>query len=290
MPDDELLTMLQEQCFRYYWEAAHPDSGSTLENIPGDDRIVATGASGLAVMALIVGVDRGFITREQGAERLAKIVGFLEKAPRYHGAWSHFMDGHTGQSLPVFALFDNAGDLVETALLMEGLLAARQYFHAPNDAERDLSAKRNVKHNERCEKVHKCDPHEDAEDAEVAEVKGVTLHGAECFEEQCWHPTETDQRGGAADNPQVHGGIKVCAVAESSQRVRERRADDEQKKGEDQVGRRPAVPLSVIERPVLILLAPLAGVVDQDHGQDRQAAEDIEREEAAGGRFCWRLV
>jgi exo beta-1,2-glucooligosaccharide sophorohydrolase (non-reducing end) len=141
MPDDELLTMLQEQCFRYYWEGAHPDSGSTLENIPGDDRIVATGASGFAVMALIVGVHRGFITREQGAERLAKIVAFLEKAPRYHGAWSHFMDGHTGQSLPVFDLFDNAGDLVETALLVEGLLAARQYFHAANDAERDLYAK-----------------------------------------------------------------------------------------------------------------------------------------------------
>jgi hypothetical protein len=141
MPDDELLTMLQEQCFRYYWEAAHPDSGSTLENIPGDDRIVATGASGFAVMALIVGVDRGFIPRAQGAERLAKIVGFLEKAPRYHGAWSHFMDGYTGQSLPVFDLLDNAGDLVETALLMEGLLAARQYFHGANDAERDLYAK-----------------------------------------------------------------------------------------------------------------------------------------------------
>jgi hypothetical protein len=138
MTDDELLTMLQEQCFRYYWEGAHPDSGTTLENIPGDDRIVATGASGFGIMALIVGVDRGFITRKQGVERLAKIVGFLEKTPRYHGVWSHFMDGHTGQSLPVFDLFDNAGDLVETAFLMEGLLAARQYFHRDNSAEKDL--------------------------------------------------------------------------------------------------------------------------------------------------------
>ncbi len=102
MTDDELLTMLQEECFRYYWEGAHPDSGTTLENIPGDDRIVATGASGFGIMALIVGVDRGFITREQGVERLVKIVSFLEKAPRYHGVWSHFMDGHTRESLPVF--------------------------------------------------------------------------------------------------------------------------------------------------------------------------------------------
>jgi exo beta-1,2-glucooligosaccharide sophorohydrolase (non-reducing end) len=138
MTDDELLTMLQEECFRYYWESAHPDSGTSLENIPGDDRIVATGASGFGIMALVVGVDRGFITREQGAARLAKIVSFLEKAPRYHGVWSHFMDGHTGQNLPVFDVFDNAGDLVETAFLMEGLLAARQYFHGDDAVEKNL--------------------------------------------------------------------------------------------------------------------------------------------------------
>jgi hypothetical protein len=126
--DDELLTMTQEEAFFYYWEGAHPDSGTTLENIPGDERIVATGAGGFGIMALIVGVERGFISREEGLERLLKIVAFLEKAPRYHGVWSHFMDGHTGQTLPVFDMFDDAGDLVETAFLMEGLLTARQYF------------------------------------------------------------------------------------------------------------------------------------------------------------------
>ena len=41
--DDELLTMLEEACFHYYWEGADPHSGMTRENIPGDDRIVATG-------------------------------------------------------------------------------------------------------------------------------------------------------------------------------------------------------------------------------------------------------
>jgi hypothetical protein len=138
MSDDELLTMLQEECFRYYWEGAHPNAGTTLENIPGDDRIVATGASGFGIMALIVGVDRGFITREQGLDRLIKIVSFLEKSPRYHGVWSHFMDGATGQTLPVFDMFDDGGDLVETAFLMEGLLSARQYFNGPDERERNL--------------------------------------------------------------------------------------------------------------------------------------------------------
>ena len=141
MSDDELLTMLQEACFRYYWDGAHPDSGTALESKPGDDRIVATGATGFGVMALIVGTERGFITRAQSLERFQKILGFLEKAPRYHGAWSHFMDGHTAKTLPVFGPYDDGGDLVETAFLVQGLLAARQYFNRTDPAERDISAR-----------------------------------------------------------------------------------------------------------------------------------------------------
>jgi len=138
LTDDDLLTMLQEACFRYYWEGAHPQSGTTLESIPGDDRMVATGATGFGIMALIVGVDRGFVTREEGVQRLSKILDFLERAPRYHGAWSHFMNGDTAQTLAVFGMFDDGGDLVETSFLMEGLLAARQYFRGDNEAEHQL--------------------------------------------------------------------------------------------------------------------------------------------------------
>lgn len=138
LSDDELLTMLQIECFRYYWESSGPHSGMARENIPGDDRIVATGASGFGILALVVGMDRGFITRTQGIARLHKIVGFLEKAPRYHGAWSHFMDDATGASLPVFNMFDDGGDLVETAFLMEGLLTARQYLNQSSSQEKIL--------------------------------------------------------------------------------------------------------------------------------------------------------
>ena len=140
MSDDELLTMLQEACFRYYWEqGSHPVSGMALESVPGDGRFVATGASGFGIMAIVVGMDRGFVTRQQGVERLTRIVGFLEKAQRYHGAWPHFMDGATGKTLPVFGLFDNGGDIVETAFLVEGLLTARQYLNRSDAAEQSLA-------------------------------------------------------------------------------------------------------------------------------------------------------
>ncbi len=141
MSDDELLTMLQDECFRYYWDEAGPRSGMARENIPGNDRIVATGASGFGIMAIIAGVDRGFVTRDQGRERLEKIATFLEKAPRYHGAWSHFMDDQTGATLPVFGMFDDGGDLVETAFLMQGLLVARQYYSHADAPEQALHAR-----------------------------------------------------------------------------------------------------------------------------------------------------
>ena len=139
LSDDELLTMMQQACFHYYWDGADPHSGMTRENIPGDDRIVATGASGFGIMALVVGVDRKFIPRAEGVERLTKIVNFLAHADRYHGVWSHYMDGATGHTMPVFGMYDNGGDLVETSFLVQGLLAARGYFRASDPAEQSLS-------------------------------------------------------------------------------------------------------------------------------------------------------
>jgi len=139
LSDDELLTMMQQACFHYYWDGADPHSGMTRENIPGDDRIVATGASGFGIMSLVVGVDRHFITRNEGVARLTKIVNFLEHADRYHGVWSHYMNGATGHTMPVFGMYDNGGDLVETSFLIQGLLAARGYLHASDPAEEALN-------------------------------------------------------------------------------------------------------------------------------------------------------
>ena len=136
--DDELLTMVQEGCFRYYWEGAHPNAGMAIEITPGDQNLVAVGASGFGVMALIVGADRGFITREQAAQRLLKITRFLEGADRFHGAWPHFLDGRTGRVIPYFGRYDDGGDLVETAFLMQGLLTARDYFDRDTLAESEI--------------------------------------------------------------------------------------------------------------------------------------------------------
>ncbi|HTB95724.1 MAG TPA: glucoamylase family protein [Terracidiphilus sp.] len=138
MTDDELLTMVQEASFRYYWEAAEPHSGMTRENTPGNDDIIALGASGFGIMATVVGADRGFVTHQQAIERLLRLTHFLSAADRYHGAWPHFLSGSTGHRLPVFDMYDNGADLVETSFLMEGLLTARQYFKNDGVAGHEL--------------------------------------------------------------------------------------------------------------------------------------------------------
>jgi len=138
--DDGLLDMVQDGCFRYYWEAGHPDAGLAPEITPGDPNLMAVGGNGFGVMALLAATERRFVTREQGAERMLKIVRFLAKADRFHGAWPHFLDGRTGKTLAYFGKYDNGGDLVETAFMIQGLLAARQYFDRDTPAEREIRA------------------------------------------------------------------------------------------------------------------------------------------------------
>ncbi len=138
MNDDQLLDMVQQGCFRYYWEAGHPNAGLAPEIQPGDSNLMALGGNGFGVMALLVAVERKFISREQGEERMLKILHFLDTADRFHGVWPHFLDGNTGRTVPFFGQYDDGGDLVETAFMMQGLLAARQFFNADTAAEREI--------------------------------------------------------------------------------------------------------------------------------------------------------
>jgi hypothetical protein len=144
MTDEQLLNSIQKATFRYCWDFAHPDSGMVRERFAKYDRqTVTTGGSGFGLFNIIVGAERGWITREQAAERTLKIVSFLqEDANRYHGVWSHWMDGTTGKSIPADYDANNnpiiSGDIIETSYMIEGMLAARKYFDMNNPDENDI--------------------------------------------------------------------------------------------------------------------------------------------------------
>jgi len=136
--DDELLTLVQRQTFKYFWDYAHPVSGLARERLGSGD-VVTTGGSGFGMMAILVGIERNFITRSEGFERLNTIVNFLNnpETDRFHGAFPHWLNGSTGKVYP-FSTKDNGGDLVETALLMQGMLTVREFFKNGSDAERAM--------------------------------------------------------------------------------------------------------------------------------------------------------
>lgn len=142
--DEQLLDSVQKQTFNYFWEGAEPTSGLARERIHLDDiypthdkNIITIGGSGFGVMAILVGIERDFITREMGLERLEKAVDFLDNADRFHGAWPHWLTPD-GKMTP-FSKKDNGGDLVETAFLIEGLLTVKEYFKDGNNREQALA-------------------------------------------------------------------------------------------------------------------------------------------------------
>jgi hypothetical protein len=150
LSDDALMTLVQRQTFQYFWDGAEPTSGLARERIhldgiyPDDDRnVVTSGGSGFGVMALLVGIERGFITRQQGLERLERIVGWLERADRFHGMFPHWWHGETGRVKP-FSPHDDGGDLVESAFLFQGLLCVRQYFRDGTVQEKALAERIDV--------------------------------------------------------------------------------------------------------------------------------------------------
>lgn len=139
MTEDQLLSSVQEAMFRYFYDYGHPISGLARErNGAGNSETCATGATGFGLMSIMIGADRGFITRDSAASRVLKILQFLQNScTKYHGAWSHWIDGSNGMTIP-FSQYDDGGDLVETAYLIQGILTVKQYFNLNNAVENEI--------------------------------------------------------------------------------------------------------------------------------------------------------
>ena len=145
--DTALFRTVQQQTFQYFWDGAEPTSGMGRERFHADNiypdndkQVVTTGGSGFGVMAILVGIERGFVTKEAGRQHLEKIVHFLETGDRFHGAWPHWFNGETGKVVP-FGKKDNGGDLVETSFMLQALLCVRQYYQNGNTEEKGLAAR-----------------------------------------------------------------------------------------------------------------------------------------------------
>ncbi|VXB63705.1 conserved exported hypothetical protein [Flavobacterium sp. 9AF] len=143
--DEQLMDQVQQDAFKYFWDWANPNSKLARERYLVDNpsfeaNVVTTGGSGFGLMTILVGIERGFVSRPEAVSRLSIALNFLASADRFHGAWPHWLNGSTGQVIP-FGTVDNGGDLVETAFLCEGLITVREYFKNGNASEQALAQK-----------------------------------------------------------------------------------------------------------------------------------------------------
>ncbi|HER40636.1 MAG TPA: DUF3131 domain-containing protein, partial [Salinimicrobium catena] len=147
LSEEELLDVVQKQTLKYFWDYAEPNSGMARErfhpdgNYPKNDaHVVTTGGSGFGLMAIVAGMERGFIPRDSAVARLDKIATFLDNTTRFHGAWPHWINGETGET-QAFGRKDNGGDIVETSFLAQGFLVVREYLKNGSEEEKAVAAK-----------------------------------------------------------------------------------------------------------------------------------------------------
>jgi len=147
LSDEALLDTVQKQTLKYFWDYAEPNSGMARERYhpdgeypKNDAHVVTTGGSGFGLMGIVTGMERGFIPRDSAVARLNKIADFLDAAPRFHGAWSHWLNGETGD-VQAFGEKDNGGDIVETSFLAQGFIVVREYLKNGSEEEKAVAKK-----------------------------------------------------------------------------------------------------------------------------------------------------
>ncbi len=128
--DEALLDKVERGAFNFLWMQGSPDRGIATGMAP--DRTSKTTVSvagvGFQLSGICVGVERGWITRDQGRERCELILRSLMNQPdnRKAGLFYHFLDAqHAGQPAEAY---ERCVSTIDSALLMSGILTASQYF------------------------------------------------------------------------------------------------------------------------------------------------------------------
>ncbi|MCA5003545.1 glucoamylase family protein [Sphingobacterium bovistauri] len=142
---DELLTKIQKQTFKYFWEGAEETSGLARERIhmdgiypQNDEDVITMGGSGFGLMSILVGVERKFIEPQQAEQRLKKSLTYLANLPRFKGAFAHWYVGPTSQ-VKAFGNKDDGGDIVETAFLAQALICVREFYKNGNTDHKEIA-------------------------------------------------------------------------------------------------------------------------------------------------------
>jgi len=137
------LDTLEQRTFSFFWERTPPQTGLTPDRWP-TLTFSSIAAVGFALTAYPIGVERGYVTRTQAADRTLATLRWFWQAPQgpaasgvsgYEGFFYHFLDLQTGQRYQQVEL-----STIDTALLLGGVLFCREYFDGADSSEASIRA------------------------------------------------------------------------------------------------------------------------------------------------------
>jgi hypothetical protein len=138
VPPSSLLDDLQERTFRFFWDLANPTNGLVPDRWPTPS-FSSIAAVGFALTAYPIGVERGWVPREQARDRVLTTLDFILSAPHgpeptgmtgHRGFYYHFLDMETGHRFETVEL-----STIDTTLLAAGALFCQSYFDRDDPGE-----------------------------------------------------------------------------------------------------------------------------------------------------------
>jgi len=137
------LDTLQRRTFNWFWERTDARTGLAPDRWPTKS-FSSVAAIGFALTAYPIGVERGYVSRAQAAERTLTTLRFMYHAPQgpqaanvtgYRGFFYHFLDMETGYRFETVEL-----STIDTALLLAGALFCQSYFDRMDGTEAAIRA------------------------------------------------------------------------------------------------------------------------------------------------------
>lgn len=124
--DEQLLDEIQHGAFLYLWTCVAPETGMVLDR--SSKPVVSVAGVGFQLSAIPIGIERGWISRDEGRERALKIIRAIASHPanRVHGVCYHYLDGATGG--PSEDGYESVVSTIDGALLLCGVITVGSYF------------------------------------------------------------------------------------------------------------------------------------------------------------------
>jgi hypothetical protein len=137
------LDTVQRRTFDWFWETTNTANGLVPDRWPTKS-FSSIAAVGFGLTSYLVGVERGWITREQARDRVLTTLRFFERARQgadatnvtgYRGFFYHFLDMERGLRFEKVEL-----STIDTGLLLMGVLSARKYFDRTDGGDSTVRA------------------------------------------------------------------------------------------------------------------------------------------------------